>query len=131
MIRGILKPMPEYQHHIRAGIMIQKDGREFRVDEDAAKAAQKDFVDEPGKPLVLSAKGYEYMKAAVGQSIVIEPLEGVSDGAKAFEELHSLRDRIAELEQQLEAKQRDEEVLQARIAELEQQVATSPKARGK
>jgi hypothetical protein len=116
-LRGILKPMPSYGAHLRAGVEITKAGREYVVDEDAGeviveklKAIGKEantrlaapelrdndterlkikrsyeeataklragVIDEPGKPLVLTPKGFEYMRAAFGVQLVNEPWDG-------------------------------------------------------
>lgn len=116
-LRGILKPMPDYGAHLRAGVEITKAGREYVVDEDAAstiaeklkelgeqihkRLAAPDMqdndaermrvkrtydesvsklrsgvIDEAGKPLVLTPKGFEYMRAAFGVQLVNEPWDG-------------------------------------------------------
>lgn len=116
-LRGILKPMPDYGAHLRAGIEFTKAGREYVVDEDAQelivdklKAVSEEahrklsapelldneherarvrrhyeeaiaklragVIEEPGKPLVLTPKGYEYMRAAFGTQLVNEPWDG-------------------------------------------------------
>jgi hypothetical protein len=116
-LRGILKPMPDYGAHLRAGVEITKSGREYVVDDDAIKLISEKLkelgedinrrlaspelqeneaermrakrhydeavsklrsgvIDEPGKPLVLTSKGFEYMRQAFGVQLVNEPWDG-------------------------------------------------------
>lgn len=41
-IQGVLRPMPEYGVHYRAGVMFDKRGREFIVDDAAVAKAKSD-----------------------------------------------------------------------------------------
>lgn len=127
MIQGVLKPMPGYAVHYRAGIEIPKSGLKFVVDERAAK----EFDVQEGE-LVMSPKGYEHMKEANGSLIVIEPLGGMVDSAKLVEELAQLRDENEGLhkhrrfqDEKLVSIAQERDALKARVAELE--AAPKPK----
>ena len=103
-IRGILKPMPGYVRHLRAGVSIPQHGREFVVDPESKPIV----LDEPGKPLVLSTAGYECMREAFGTQLVCEPWDGAPRPAAQpqrtpEEELAESRKKIAELEERLVA----------------------------
>lgn len=137
-IRGILKPMPEYGVHYRAGVKFTQHGREFVVDDAAVEKAFSDavkvdeakldeekrgphkarltllkggIIDEPDKPLVLSSKGYGYMKEGFGRQLVCEAWDGaprpvetkkLTDGErlalleKGFEEMKGMFQNVLE-----------------------------------
>lgn len=128
-IRGIIRSMPDYVVHYRAGLSFPREGREFVVDDDKIKTSSVEtargryWVDDPkfpgvkekriekmvkaidieGQPLVLSTDGYEYMRQVFGTSLVCEPVGGV-DAMDLAAENERLRARIAELEAASKAK---------------------------
>lgn len=144
-LRGVIRPMPEYLTHHRAGVMFPKEGREFVLGdaamfEEAAKDARKyldeaaksgasidspdkpvifeiveengftkqpqkvqkrgRLIDLPGKPLLLDAFAYEYMRQAFGTMLVCEPLGGdpMATVSRLTMENEKMRARLAEFE---------------------------------
>src|SRR4051812_19985112 len=105
-MRGIIRPMPDYKQHNLVGVTITAEGREFRVDDAAAKgfeptaqleavnASDLDddrkamvrreigntvrggFCDEPGKPLVMTSKAFAWVKEQIGTTVIVEPIGG-------------------------------------------------------
>lgn len=123
MIRGILRPNAPYQQHIRAGVQFLAGGREFVVDD----RAERDVVDEPGRPLVLSSKGFAYMRQEFGRALVCEPLGG-GDLGDATEHISRIEERAAHLERQLGAREKDVARVEAELADAKKKIAELEKA---
>jgi hypothetical protein len=96
MLRGVLKPMPDYQSHCFGDLVITKDGLEFVVDEAASKSFE--MID-GGTRVKLTPSIYEEMRQANGRLLMIEPIGGMPSMAEAIEE----RDRLVEENTRLRA----------------------------
>jgi hypothetical protein len=167
-MRGIIKPMPDYKQHNLVGVTITDEGREFLVDDAAAKAfepttrleavaasdfdddrkamarreisntVRSGFADEPGKPLVMTAKAFAWVKERIGTAVIVEPIGGGGVEAAASlsakeAELDTVRGELASTAQALAeladskrqiaeaaaAKDQELEKLRTRLAELE------------
>jgi hypothetical protein len=119
VIRGVIRPNGGYACHIRAGVVFLADApREFVVD----PSAQRQVLDKPGEPLVLSPAGYEYMRQEFGKALVCEPI-GIADLGGATERIAQLEEEMRESHavlEQLEQLERQLNSARVRISELEQ-----------
>ncbi len=95
-IKGIIRPNG-YPQHYHADVHFANP-REFHVDDEA----QRDIVDKPGQPLILSPAAYAEIKLKFGGPLVCEPIDGFN-GEPAARGLSEAQARIADLETNLTA----------------------------